>query len=274
MAITSFVAARRLWLLGVLATRLGAQQPAPVQQQSKDSLVRDSTPATLVGHVVDSTGAGLTGAEIMMLRSDRVRAITGDSGEFRIAGLPPGTVVFNVRRIGYEAASFTAVLKPGKTHRTSFPLTASAQALPTVAVSDTQTQSHWLDQFNARKFNGHGTFITRADIVKRGARTGVDVIRSVPGIRILPSRNGMTNRITMSRTTNRACPPTMYLHGLPYSGTMDDFSADDIEAVELYVGVSEIPPEYDRNEKGICGVIVVWTRDPRAMQSKPLFGAQ
>jgi len=30
-----------------------------------------------------------------------------------------------------------------------------------------------------------------------------------------------------------------------------------------YVGVSEIPPEFDKNGKGVCGVIVVWTRDPR-----------
>jgi Carboxypeptidase regulatory-like domain/TonB-dependent Receptor Plug Domain len=268
MAITSLVASRRLWLIGAVATRLGAQQPAPVQQ-SKDTMPPNTTPATLIGRVTDSAGVGLNGAEILLLRSDRPRAITGDSGDFRIAGLPPGTVVFNVRRIGYEAATFTAVLKPGKTHRTNFAMTATAYALPTVAVSDTQTKSHWLDQFNARKFNGHGTFITRNEIVKRGARTGIDVIRGVPGVRVLPSRNGMTNRVTMSRTTNRACPPTMYLHGLPYSGTMDDFSADEIEAVELYVGVSEIPPEYDRNERGICGVIVVWTRDPRAFNRTP-----
>lgn len=271
MAITPLVVSRRLWLIGAVATQLRAQQAAPVQQ-AKDTVARDSTPAILVGRVVDSSGAGLTGAEILLLKSDRPRAISGDSGEFRLTGLPPGTVVFNVRRIGYEAATFTAVLKPGKTHRTNFPMTATALALPTVAVSDTQTNSHWLDQFNARRFNGHGTFITRKDIVKRGARTGIDVIRGVPGIRILPSRNGMTNRVTMTRTTNRACPPTMYLHGLPYSGTMDDFTADELEALEIYVGVSEIPPEYDRNERGICGVIVVWTRDPRAVNKTPPTG--
>lgn len=271
MAIPSFVAYRRLWLFAAVATRLSAQSPAAIQQ-SKDTTARDSTVAILVGKVVDSAGGGLNGAEITLLRSDRAHTISGDSGEFRMTGLPAGTVVFNVRRIGYEAATFTAVLRPGKTHRTNFALSAMAHALPAVAVSDTQTGSHWLDQFNARKFNGHGTFITRADIVRRGARTGIDVIRGVPGIRIAPSRNGMTNHVSMSRTTNRTCPPTMYLHGLPYSGTMEDFSADDIEAVELYVGVSEIPPEYDRNERGICGVIVVWTRDPRAFGKTPPGG--
>lgn len=269
MAIRFYPRCRQLLLPCAAVLRLSAQQPAPVQQ-ARDTTARDTTPATLIGRVVDSVGVGLTGAEISVLKQSGIRAISGDSGDFRVTGLPPGTVVFNVRRIGYEAASFTAVLRPGKTHRANFTLSASAQALPTVAVSDTATQSHWLDQFNSRKFNGHGTFITRADIVKRGARTGIDVIRNVPGVRIVSARNGMTNRVLMSRTANRPCSPTMYLHGLPYSGTIEDFNADDIEAVELYVGVSEIPPEYDRNERGICGVIVVWTRDPRTAGKSPL----
>ena len=61
----------------------------------------------------------------------------------------------------------------------------------------------------------------------------------------------------------RTCVPTMFVHGMPYSGMLDDFVADDIEALEVYVGISEIPPELDKNGKGICGAIVVWTRDPR-----------
>ena len=79
-------------------------------QQSTDTLHRDAValaPATLIGRVTDSIGAGLVGAEITLLHSDRVHTITSDSGDFRITGLEPGTVVFNVRRIGFEAASFT-----------------------------------------------------------------------------------------------------------------------------------------------------------------------
>lgn len=242
-----------------IASLATAQAPDSVRARG------DSTPATLVGKVTDSTGIGLAGAEITILRSDRVHTITGDSGEFRIGGLVPGTTVFAVRRLGFEAATFTAVLKPGRVQRARFPLTATAQALPAVAVSDTAVQTHWLDQFERRRANsGRGIFITRADIVKRGARTGVDVIRLVPGVRIQPTRNGLTNQIIMMRGNGgRSCFPTMFLHNMPYSGTMDDFVAEDIEAVEVYVGISEIPPELDKNGKGICAAIVVWTRDPR-----------
>src|ERR1700710_2601222 len=87
------------------------------QAPPKDTSTTPPVPATLIGHVTDSSGVPLQGAEISLFHSESLRAITGDSGEFRIPGLPPGTNVFNVRRLGFEAASFTAVLKPGKIQR-------------------------------------------------------------------------------------------------------------------------------------------------------------
>lgn len=256
-----------LTLLVIALLALPATQRTMLRAQAPDSARVDSTPVapvTLVGKVVDSAGVGLSGAEITLLRSDKVHVITGDNGEFRINGLPPGTVVFSVRRIGFEPATFTAVLKAGRIQRASFPLTVSAHELPAVAVSDTAVETHWLDQFDRRRNGARGTFITRADIVKKGARTGVDVLRTIPGVRIAPIRNGLMNQVIMTRGNGaRGCVPTMFVHGLPYSGTMDDFTADDIEALEVYVGISEIPPELDKNGRGICAAIVVWTRDPR-----------
>jgi hypothetical protein len=245
-------------LLAIGSSALSAQQP--------DSARRDTVsliPAVLIGHVADSTGSGVAGAEIMLVTNERVRVVTGDSGEFRITGLPPGTNVFNVRRIGFQPASFTAVLKPGKTHRATFTLSGSAQALPTVAVSDTATQSHWLDQFKRRQSTSRGVFIDRKEIERKNARTGTDIVRTVPGIRLVALRGAVGNQVVMTRGAGaRPCIPSMYVHGMPYSGMLDDFTADDIEALEIYVGISEIPPEFDKVGRGICGVIVVWTRDP------------
>lgn len=248
------------WLLAVA---ISGSRMAAAEQAVPDSARRDSTPAVLIGHVTDSSGARLAGAEITLVHSDKVHAITGDSGEFRITGLAPGANVFNVRRLGFQAASFTAMLRPGKTHRATFALSATPQALPTVAVSDTGQGSHWLDAFERRKNSARGTFIERKEIEKKMARTGTDIIRTVPGVRLITNRNG-TNQVVLTRggIGPRPCVPTMYVHGMPYSGMLDDFSADDIEAIELYVGVSEVPPELDRTGRGICGAIVVWTRDP------------
>jgi hypothetical protein len=246
-------------LLG--AARLDAQQPPlPVA----DSIRLDSVPAVLVGHVVDSAGAGLAGAEIGLLGSDKLHAITSDSGEFRITGLHPGAQTFSVRRIGYQAATFTAMLKPGRTHRANFTLSVSAQALPLVSISDTVLKSHWLDQFERRRSTSRGTFFSRPEIVKKGARSGTDILRTVPGVRLQALRGGLGSQVIMTRGAGaRPCLPAMFVHNVPYSGSLDDFTADDIEAIEIYVGVSEIPAELDKNGRGICGAIVVWTRDPR-----------
>jgi hypothetical protein len=150
-------------------------------------------------------------------------------------------------------------------------MTVNAQALPMVAVSDTASKTHWLDQFSRRRSTSRGTFITRTDIEKRGARTGTDIVRTVPGVRLAPLRGGAGYQVIMNRGSGaRACIPTMFVHGMPYSGMLDDFVADDIEALEVYVGVSEIPPEFDKVGRGVCGVIVVWTRDPG---KKPAPGA-
>jgi hypothetical protein len=251
---------RQLIAVVLLGGALRAQVPPKAAAPAHE----DALAAALVGRVTDSAGVGLPGAEIALIGSEMTRLITDDSGHFHITGLPAGVNVFNVRRLGYQPASFTATLKPGKTHRATFTLNITAHPLPTIAVSDTAQTSHWLDLFQRRRGSNHGAFFTRDDIVRKGARLGTDIVRMVPGVRLVPVRGGGAYQVVMTRGAGaRSCLPTMFVHNVPYSGTLDDFIADDIEALEVYVGISEIPPELDKNGRGVCGAIVVWTRDPR-----------
>src|ERR1044071_3222073 len=256
---------------------------------------QDTTQAptsNLIGVVVDSAVTPIAGAEVALLGSMTLRTVTNDSGQFRLTGLPSGSVVLSVRRLGFESATFTAQLKPGRTHRATFPLSGSVARLAAVGISDT-VNTHWLDQFEARRSSQRGGFLTRADIEKRAARSATDLMRSVPGTRIQPAANGQSE-LTMTRAAGaRTCLPQLFVHNVPYSGTLDDFSADDVEALEVYIGISEIPAELNRSlpttftppparrggrgggggggggggpAGGVgtpCAVIVVWTRDPK-----------
>jgi hypothetical protein len=215
--------------------------------------------AKLLGRVTDTTGAPLSRAEIWLLSVVALRAISTDSGDFELAGLPAGTVTFAVRRLGFESATFSAVLKEGKTHRATFPLTPSVQPLAAMQVRD--TTSAWLSLFESRRSNHRGTFITRKDFEKLHLRIATDLLRQVPGVQVQLARFG--TQVVMTRGAGaRRCIPQLYVHSTPYSGNFDDFTPEDIEAVEVYVGISEIPPDLNTMGRPVCGAIVIWTRQP------------
>jgi hypothetical protein len=215
--------------------------------------------AKLVGTITDTAGIPLARAEIWLLSAATIRTISSDSGTFALDGLPAGAVTFAVRRLGFESATFLALLKAGRTHQATFPLTPSVQPLAGVRVQD--TTSAWLSLFEERRSMHRGTFLTRADFEKYNYRIASDILRQVPGVQVQPARVG--TQVVMTRGAGaRRCLPQLYVHSTPYSGNFDDFAPDDIEALEIYVGISEIPPDLNTMGRPICAAIVIWTREP------------
>ncbi|HEY2379020.1 MAG TPA: TonB-dependent receptor [Gemmatimonadaceae bacterium] len=215
--------------------------------------------AKLIGTVTDTSGVPLVQAEIWLISVSTLRTVTDDSGRFELSGLPAGAVTFGVRRLGFQSATFSAVLKPGKTHRATFPLTPSVQSLAEVKVQD--TASTWLALFDEHRSTNRGTFIKRKDFENQNLRIATDILRRVPGVQIVPTRTGTVVQMTRGAGARR-CMPQLYVHQTPYSGNFDDFTPDDIEALEVYVGISEIPPELITLGRPICAAIVIWTREP------------
>jgi carboxypeptidase family protein/TonB-dependent receptor-like protein len=248
---------RRAVALALLA-RVLIPIVSPAAAQS--GAVGGSAPAAkLFGTVTDTSGTRLSRAEVWLVAMSTLRAITNDSGEFELAGLPAGSVTLAVRRLGYESATFSTTLKPGKTHRGTFPLTPSPRTLSEVKVQD--TVSSWLSLFEQHRSMQRGSFITRRDFEKDNLRVASDILRRVPGVQVVPTRFGTA--ITMNRGAGaRTCRPQLYVHQTPYSGNFDDFTPDDIEALEVYVGISEIPPDLITMGRPICAAIVIWTREP------------
>jgi hypothetical protein len=235
---------------GLLALAL-ATAAAPAQEAPLIVRVR--------GVVVDSAGVPLGGAEVRAVGTAFV-IVTSDSGVFRVE-LPAGPIVFAVRRLGYEPSTFLATLRPGRTNGVTLMLQAMAQALPGVVVAEEREQT-WLRTFNQRSATQQGTFITRAEIEKSRARLTTDILRRrVPSAQVVVTRGGGT-RVYMRGNSSRRCPPQLFVHTTPYSGEVDDFPPDVVEAIEIYSGSSELPPELNIG-RAMCGAIVIWTRDPK-----------
>jgi outer membrane receptor for monomeric catechols len=152
--------------------------------------------------------------------------------------------------------------RPGDTDSVDVVLTAVATALPSVvAMAQHDSMSHkLLAEFWDRRAKGFGKFITRDDIVQRGAIQFVDLIRTVPGAMVQSSRG--RQEIRFSRSVIRDCPPQYWVDGIPIEhGSAEEFTPDNVEAIEMYSGPSSTPPQFVTRAM-TCGTIVIWSRLP------------
>ena len=103
------------------------------------------------------------------------------------------------------------------------------------------------------------------------AKTFTDILRRAPGLQIqtVNSVFGQGDAVRSQRSAGvggRACPILFFVNGAPFPLQQDltinhYLSADDVEAVEIYNGVSEIPPQFNSGMSNArCGVVVIWTR--------------
>ena len=221
-------------------------------------------PATLVGVVRDSAGNPIAGVEVRFTGGDFVSVRTNDSGGFRMINLPTGVASVTLRRMGFAPAGAEVRLRSGRTDSLVFSLTALATTIAGVLVEDEyEARSHrLLAGFWERRSRGFGYFLTRAEIEKRDAHEFADLARMAPSVTV-GTRNGR-RVIRFTRGTSRDCPPQYIVDGMRIeNGSPDEFTPQDVEAIELYSGPATIPPQFaPRFNSYTCGAVVIWTRLP------------
>ena len=222
-------------------------------------------PATLVGVVRDSAGTPIPAVEVRFTGTDQISVRTNDSGGFRMVNVPVGIGKVTVRRMGFAPATAEVRLRSGRTDSLVFALNALATTLAGVLVEDEyEARSHrLLAGFWERRSRGFGYFLTRDEIEKRDAHEFTDLARMAPNVQV-GTRNGRrVIRFTRS-ATGRDCPPQYVVDGMKIeNGSPDEFTPQDVEAVEFYSGPATIPPQFaPRFNSFTCGAVVIWTRLP------------
>jgi len=219
---------------------------------------------TLSGVVRDSSGAPIPEADVS-IASAHLLTRTSSTGAFLLSRVDAGQAELSVRRLGYVPRTLQVDVRAAANDTLVVVLVAQALELPGVAVSD-QEKRHmlWIEDFYRRRAKGiGGTYYTRDDIDARHVSRLSDVLRDAPGVRFIRVRGGSGIRFDSPANMRRDCLPQYWVDGQRVPNVeLDDFSARDIEGVELYAGPSSTPSQFSQGAVTTCGTVVIWSRVP------------
>lgn len=221
------------------------------------------------------------------------RMISTDSaGGFRFSGLPQGQYTVSARSIGFTPGRITVRLGPSSGWRGIIRLEPTPQTLPEIVARapswkppQYNATTRYDDFFHRRRL-GFGRFLDRDAIEKSNASNLFQLMQGLPGVRVVwnPPGSDQPSWIRMAR-----CPPTppkmaVHIDGLRihwdlgicwdciargdleerrqaherFAEAFESVQAHDIEMMEIYRGVSELPS--DLPDRDVCGAVVIYTR--------------
>jgi len=256
---------------------------------------RVAAQAELQGKVLaDSGRRAVTNAEIAIQLLD-LRATSDSLGRYRLQRIPRGTHAVITRAVGFRPDTAVTTFDGDETLITDVVLRPPITALPTVAVRETSKPiaRGKMAAYEERKAAGVGHFIDRALLEKDGNRRLSEVLASnVPGVSIYrgasskswaaSSRKAGSAKCAFCRVTRQemldaadiaagaplACYLDVYFDGAQvYNSSarttplfnLNSIEPNEIEAIEVYTGASQIPAQYNKTSGG-CGVMLIWTR--------------
>jgi hypothetical protein len=208
------------------------------------------------------------------------RATVSDSlGRFTLTA-PNGEITLHVRALGYTPFD-TVVVLTGRALAPVLVMSRIVAMLDTTRIRAAATgkparyaNTARFDAFYERKARAiGGSFLTREDIERADVSDAVDLLRRVPGVRIQRSSSGIARALfprcagavdpaRRESSDGRGPSPVVqvFVDGTKVSEpfvTLTSLSASDVEAMEVYRGVAELPAEAAGNG---CAAIMIWTR--------------
>lgn len=215
-------------------------------------------------------GEPVQGAEVEVMGTRRL-ATANANGVARIR-VPPGLALFEVRKLGYKTERFTVDLPATDTLGIDVDLAVAPLRLRGLTASATPTERALRDNgFYDRQQMGIGIFLTGRQIKHTPASPLIDAFRGLPGVRVtrvsprMTARTGSRSSMDLDQqyavaSTRGGCIFDLYVDDVISDlASYSQLAADDVVAIEIYRGPSEMPGKYRRTAAG-CGAIVIWTR--------------
>ena len=255
----------------VLATALLVTLAGSLSPQIPERGAEGGRPSTVAGRVLDHESGVGVGAAVVSLgplvagsRGPGTRA-TDDEGAFRFVDVPPGRYLVTVTSLGYRALTDTLEVDADSEVRVAVRLSARPIALEPLVVT-ARRRPAFMGGFDERRAKGssHAAFFDRDEIEEANPRVLSEMFTTVPGVEI--RRGGLSDSIVVQGdpTTSRACRPDLFVNGnltvVPEGFGVDDlFPPRDVEAVELYTILHDVPSRFRGPSR--CGSLLVWLRE-------------
>ena len=211
----------------------------------------------------DPSSRPVSGASVALVGAVTARSAattrTGGDGSFSLQAPSPGIYRLLAELPGYRTAVTPAFeLFAGDQVDVTLRLLSDTMRLrPMVVTANTRQNNNRLSGFARR--NAFGRYITRDQIDRMHPVWVSDLLRTTPGLQVVPSPRGFGNDVL----TTEGCRPAIYLDGLHYplmGETIDQIvNPNEIDSIEVYAHAAEVPPEY-MGPGSNCGAIVIWTR--------------
>jgi hypothetical protein len=222
------------------------------------------------GRVIDSsTRQPIPVVLLRLMKGDieTTSAMSDSAGRFRLTAPAPGQYHLLGSRIGYADAETQSI----ELHADSTlvaELVMSVDAVKFAPLTVVAPRDRYLEArgFYERQESGTGDFLSGDQLRRRNARSLVDLLRGMRGVKI--QRVNWKSEVYLAGAN---CLPQIVVDGVTmrYGGktvaatgaqTIEDLvNVDHIQGVEVYRGGSGAPIEFEGPNAG-CGVIVIWTR--------------
>jgi TonB family protein len=233
------------------------------------SLTSAQVTAGVSGLVTDESDSPVSGAVVEVAGSAQTTR-TNERGEFRLVGIPVGSVDIRVRRLGFQPVTKTARSDPNAAPE---PLHIILPWLPvtvrpvTVVASRVEYSGRLAGYYERLSRRSSGTFVSRDVIDRNNNKTLSQLLATTPGISSMKMRVGAGVRMR-----GRSCRPLVWLDGTPLPAgevDLDAFPLNTLHGIELYLGSTNAPSAYTAMRgQSSCGTILLWSRGRDTDQPK------
>ena len=208
--------------------------------------------STLSGVVRGTAGAPVSDAEVRVWGTVAVGR-TDASGRYSLSGLPAGTQMLEVRRIGFAVAERSVELRDGATATSDVQLQriVSLDSMRVVAM-----RTRYPEFEKLREHGAFGWFLGPDEIAKQNVGLTSTIVEKMPGFRVVGY--GWNAAVTTDRGANPsgACKTNVVIDGME-NQSINDVHPNDIGVIAAYRGGMMAPAEVSNTS---CGVIMIWTK--------------